>query len=179
MIRTLRLLFLSRALREKLLLLGFIAIALMWWGSVFAKRAVLFNRERRMTTARLNEQTKWIRDRGAIEEKAQKAASSFDPARTLNANQLAAAVEQLANQAGLRANASSLELTTTPSGQFAVHALRYRISGADWEKLSKFYESLQHRAPYMAIDSFTLSAAPNNPSQLTVELRVVSVEIIR
>ncbi len=178
MIRSLRLFFLSRALREKLLLMAFIAIGLTWWGSAYAKRAALFVREQRLTTSRLKDQSLWITNRDTIEQKAKKTASRLDSSQTLKANQLAAAVEQLATQAGLRANAASRGLTTTTSGQFAVHALDYQISAADWEKLSRFYESLQQRAPYIAIDRFDLRSSPSNQSQLTVILRVVSVEII-
>jgi hypothetical protein len=180
MIRTLRAGFLGRALREKLLLLAFIAIGLLWWGSAFAQRASEFNREQRTTTSRLNEQEMWIKNREFIEENAQQTAARLDPTRTLNANQLAAAIAQLANEAGLGANASSGGLNTQIIGQFAMHSLIYTIRNVDWEKsLRTFYVGLQQRAPYIAIEQFAVVAAPNNPAQLTVQMRVVSFEIVR
>ncbi len=180
MIRTLRAWFLGRALREKLLLLTFIGIGLLWWGTAFARRAAQFNREQRMTTSRLNEQEMWIQNRGFIEENAQKTAARLDPAKTLNANQLAAAIAQLSSEAGLGANASSGGLNTQVIGQFAMHSLVYTIRNVDWEKsLRRFYVGLQQRAPYIAIEQFAVQAAPNNPSQLTVQMRVVSFEIVK
>lgn len=180
MILNLRAMFLGRALREKLLLLAFLAIGLLWWGSALARRAAQFNREQRSTTSRLNEQQMWIDNRAFIEANARETAARLDPTRTLNANQLAAAIAQLANEAGLGANASSGGLNTQIIGQFAMHSLVYTIRNVDWEKsLQKFYIGLQQRAPYIVIEQFAVVAAPNNPAQLTVQMRVVSFEIVR
>jgi hypothetical protein len=179
MIRSLRLYFLGRALREKLLLLVFIGIGLLWWSSAYAKRGAQFWREQRLTTSRLNEQAMWINNRGLIETRAQETAAQFDRAKTLNANQLAAVVDQMASQAGLRDKAASRGLNTTTSGQFAIHALDYQISGAEWDRVKSFYQALQGRAPYIAIDTFRLNAQTNNPTQLVLLLRVISVEIVR
>lgn len=179
MIRSLRIFFLTRALREKLLLLAFIAIGLLWWLSAWSKRAAGFWNEQQRTTARLNEQSMWINNRETIESRAQKTAARLDPQHTLNANQLVAAVNQMARDAGLTNNARSGSPVTTPGGQFLVHSLDYTISGAEWGALTKFYEALQTRAPYIAIDRFILASQTGNPSQLTVQLRVVSVEIVR
>jgi hypothetical protein len=180
MIRTLRAFFLERALREKLLLLAFIGIAALWWGSAFAKRGAQFWREQRSTTAKLQEQHMWITNREVVEQRAQQTAAQLDPTRTLNANQLAAAVQQLAQEAGLRNSYRSGSTNTQTSGQFSIHSLDLTIQGADWEKqLTPFYVALQKRAPYIAIEQFTLQSAANNPAQLTLNLRVVSVEINR
>jgi hypothetical protein len=179
MTRALRILFLGRLLREKLLLIGFILIGLAWWGSAFAQRAGQFWREQRATSARLNSQAIWINNRGTIEENAQRTAASLDPTRTLNATQLAAAVNRIASDAGLQSNISGGQPSTERSGQFSIHSVTYDLRGVDWEKLKQFYQSLQQRAPYIAIDSFTIIAAPANPNQLSVRLRVVSFEPIR
>ena len=45
--------------------------------------------------------------------------------------------------------------------------------------LLKFYTGLQQRAPYIAIDRFVVTAPPNNPAQLNVVMRLVSVEIVK
>lgn len=180
MIRSFRAFFLSRALREKLLLVAFIAIGLFWWLSSYTTRASTFWRDQRATRARLAEQAEWIRNRTKIEENAHNAAAKLDPTKTLNAIQLATALNQLANEAGLGRSAQlSGTPVTTKSGQFAIHTATYVIRGAEWEALVKFYEALQKRSPYIAIDQFNLAAAPNNPSQLTLSLKAESVEIVR
>ena len=177
MMRTLRHLFLTRALREKLLLVAFVAIGALWWFSAFSTRAGTFWREQRRTTLRLAEQAQWIKNRTLIEETARRTADRLDPTKTLNGNQLVTTVAQLASEAGLR-NTVSGTPATERSGQFAVHTAEYNINQAEWEQLTSFYEELQKRTPYIAVERFMLSAAPNAPSRLTLNLKVVSVEIV-
>ncbi len=177
MIRAVRIFFLTRALREKLLLVAFVAIGAIWWFSAFSKRAGTFWREQRSTTTRLAEQAQWIKNRTIIEKTAQKTAERLDPSRTLNGNQLVTTVAQLATEAGLKNTVSSAP-TTEKSGQFAVHTAAYDINQAAWDPLKTFYESLQKRSPYISVERFILSSAANNPATLTLNLKVVSVEIV-
>jgi len=176
MIRAVRHFFLTRALREKLLLMAFIAVGALWWFSAISKRTGVFWREQRITSARLREQAQWIKNRGNIEQAAKKTAERLDPARTLNGNQLVTTVDQLAKEAGLR-NGVGGTPTTERSGQFTVHTAEYTIAQAAWDPLKSFYEALQGRSPYISVERFVLSAAPNNPALLTLNLKVVSVEI--
>lgn len=179
MIRSLRALFLARALREKLLVVAFIAIALAWWATAFSTRAGVFMRQQRSTTAELKVQAEWIRNRSRIEDTAQKAAARLDPTKTLNANQLATTVQQLASEAGLKgAQTDGPAVTRRLSGQFAAHQVRFTIRGADWAAITKFYAALQQRAPYIGVEQFVLAAAAPNPAH-TLSLRVASVEIAR
>lgn len=175
MMRAIRHFFLTRALREKLLLVAFIAIGALWWFSAYSRHAGSFWREVRSTTSRLTLQAQWIKNRVAIEEAAKKTAERLDPSRTLNGNQLVTTVDQLAKDAGLR-NGIGLTPTTEKSGQFAVHTVEYNITNAGWDQLKAFYETLQKRSPYISIERFILSAT-QNPAVLTLNLKVVSVEI--
>ncbi len=175
--RALRHFFLTRALREKLLLVAFIAIGALWWLSAIGTRAGNFWREQHRTSLRLKEQEQWIKNRTRIEETAQKTAQRLDPTKTLNGNQLVTTVAQLASDAGLK-NTVSGTPTTERSGQFAVHTAEYNINQAEWEPLKAFYEALQQRTPYIAVERFMLSSAPNAPARLTLSLKVVSVEIV-
>jgi hypothetical protein len=179
MIRTFRAYFLNRALREKLLLVAFVGIGAAWWLTAFGGRAGRFWREQRSTTSRLAEQAQWIQNRSVIEQTAEKTAGRLDPTKTLNGNQLVTTVAQLANDAGLKQIATNGNFSTTTSGQFALHSVEYTIRNADWETLSKFYETLQKRSPYIAVERFVLSAGPANPAQLVLLLKVVSAEIVR
>jgi DNA gyrase inhibitor GyrI len=179
MIRSARAFFLSRALREKLLLVVFIAIAAMWWASSFSARASTFWQRQRTTNLRLTEQAEWIKNQAIIEETAKKTASRLDPTKTLNGNQLVTNIGQLAAEADLKNMQTSGSTVTTTSGQFAVHSQEFVIRNVEWETLSRFYEALQRRSPYVSLERFTLISAPNNPAQLTLNLKVTSVEITR
>ena len=176
MIRTLRAFFLSRLLREKLLLLAFIAIGTIWWLSAFATRGSVFWRDQRSTTATLAEQQIWLDGRAKIEADAQKAASRLDPARTFNLSRLSTEVRNLATQAGIRTFNTNFQPSVS-NGQFSFHTLTFTANNLDWETLKKFYQSVQGRAPYIGFDQFTLLLAPNNTHSITV--RISSVEIAR
>jgi hypothetical protein len=179
MIRSARALFLSRALREKFLLVVFVGIAVLWWASSFAARANAFWQAQRTTTLRLREQAEWIKNQSVIEETAKNTAARLDPTKTLNGNQLVTTVSQLASGAGLKNIQTSGSTVTTTSGQFAVHSQEFVIRNLEWESLSRFYATLQGRSPYVSLERFTLLAAPNNPAQLTLNLKVTSVEITK
>jgi hypothetical protein len=179
MIRAARASFLNRALREKLLLVVFIAIAALWWASSFSARAMAFWQAQRTIKTRLIEQALWIKNESTINETAKVTASRLDPARTLNPNQLVTTVGQLAQEAGLKGITSSGSPVTNTSGQFAVHSQEFLIRNVEWETLSKFYEALQRKSPYISLERFTLNAAGNNAAQLMLTLKVTSVEITR
>jgi cytoskeletal protein RodZ len=180
MIRSIRAFFLSRALREKLLLLAFVGIGAVWWLSAFSTRAAAFVRASRNMSSQLAVQSQWITNRAVIEKRAEQTASRLDPARTLNSLQLVSTVSQLANEAGLKNARTSGNPSTNESGPLAVHTALYTIQNVEWEQsLQKFYAALEQRSPYIAIEQFILQAPPNNPGQLTLSLKVSSVEIRR
>lgn len=177
MIRTLRAYFLSRLLREKLLLLLFILIGVLWWLSSFGTRAARFWRDQRATSNDLAVQQQWLNNRVAIDEAAKKASSRLDSAKTLDRTRLNAAVNQAASEAGLK-NGGTSNFTSQPIGQFTVHSLNYQVASADYDNLQNFYLKLNQRAPYIGIETFNLFPTnPNDTSKYTLILRVSSVEI--
>ncbi|MSU65464.1 MAG: hypothetical protein EXS38_05025 [Opitutus sp.] len=178
MLRTLRIFFLGRLLREKLLLLAFVSLGMLWWLSSFTTHAGRFWREQRSTTAALKEQQQWLNNRGSIDAAVQKAAGRLVAANTLDGTRLATEVSSLASASGLR-NAGGEPPTKNSNGQFSVHTLNYTIRNADFLALLKFYVALRDRSPYIGIDQFSLTANPANPAQLSLSLRVSSVEIAR
>ena len=177
MIRTIRAYFLSRLLREKLLLLSFILIGTLWWLSSFGTRAARFWREQRTTTSELAVQQQWLNNRTAIEQAAKKAASRLESAQTLDRTRLNAKVNQAASEAGLKNGGTSVFPSET-NGQFTIHSLQYQVSGADYDNLQNFYLKLNQQAPYIGIESFALSPTNQNDlTKYTLIVRVSSVEI--
>lgn len=182
MIRSLRAYFLSRALREKLLLLAFVGIGFLWWFSSYGKRAGAFYREQQRTSFNLKDQALWINNKASIEKNAETAAGKLDPSKTLNSNQLATTVQQIANETGLKNAQLAGTPTTRQNGQFAIHTASYNIRGASWESIREFYGALQQRAPYISIDVFTLQSQPsagNAQDLLALTIRAESVQIVK
>ena len=179
MIRTIRIYFLGRLLREKILLFGFALLGVLLWLSSFGGRSGRFMREQRSTTVALKEQAQWLANRATIDTAVQQAAGRLDPAKTLDGTRLATEVSNAAAAAGVRNNAAGEPATFTTNGQFSVHTMNYSVRNADFLALEKFYVSLRDRAPYIGIDQFTLLTNPANRNQLTLSLRISSVEIAR
>jgi hypothetical protein len=178
MMRTLRAFFLSRALREKLLLVAFCAIGVVIWAANFSDRANRFWRAQRGTTAALNEQEGYLKNQKEIEAQAQKAASQLVPEKTLDGTRLFTTISQLATEAGL-----SSKLREDPpalpvvSGQLSINTLRFTLNNVDWEPLTKFYLALHERSPYIVLQQVQLMANRANPAQVTMVGAVSSVEV--
>jgi hypothetical protein len=178
MMRAIRSYFLSRLLREKLLLLSFIMIGTVWWLSSFTTRAARFSRAQRATTAELAEQQQWLNNRVAIEESAKKAASRLKPEETLDRIRLQNYVNRAASEAALPPNYGTTPAGADTTGQFTVHSINFAVQGADYETLAKFYLKLNERAPYLGIEQFALTAPNrNDASKLSLNLRISSVEV--
>ncbi len=179
MIRTLRAYFLSRLLREKLLLLGLILIGVLWWLSAFGGRVGNFWRETHSTTVTLTEQQQWLVNRVVIETAAQKAAVRLESGKTFDQTRLVNAVNQAAFDAGLRNNYQSNSAASEANGQFTVHSVEYQVTNADYGMLAQFYLNLNKHTPYIGIERFALASNRADQSKLTLNLKISSVEIPR
>jgi hypothetical protein len=184
MIRTLRLFFLGRLLREKLLLVAFVAIGAIIWLSDFGGRSMAWWRSQKFTSEQLRAQDRWLRDEPIIQQNAQKAAAQLDPAKTLDGTRLFATVRRIASEAGLSNVRNDGLAPQGSTGQFTLNTLTIQAQATDadpaknWEKVTDFYKAIQQQSPYIAIDQFILQPQSRaNPGQLTLVLKVSSVQI--
>ena len=178
MIRTLRAFFLSRLLREQLLLAGIVVLVAAIWFSNLAGRAGRFIHAARSTSLTLADQTRWLANRKAIEDSAQAAAGRLDPVRTLDTTKLLAEVSAIATESGLKSSMSA-EAKDVSNGQFSVHTLQFSVTKADWGSLKQFYLALSKRSPYIGIEQCTLQVDRANPAMLSANFQISSVEIAR
>lgn len=175
--RALKIFFLSRLLREKLMLVLFVALGAAMWLSAFAGRAAAAWRAQHSVSNELNVQREWLANRERIEAESVQAVHNLDPARTLDDTRLVAELSALAREHNLRFTNDTPQ--TERSGQFAVHTVQMNLTRADWETLKRFYVALTRRSPYIGIEQLALSADRANPANLNAQLRVSSVEIVR
>ncbi len=172
--------FLSRLLREKLLLLVLVAAGAVLWASGTLGRAASLVSEYRVTSRSLDQQQLWLDREQVIEEEVAAAIRNLDPARSYDGVRLAAELNRLATAAGI-ADIRSITRPAERTEQFAVNSLDVTINRADWAAISRFYLELSKRAPYITIEQFTMAPErtmpdPSNPLH-TVQLRVAAVEI--
>ncbi|MGC4072708.1 MAG: hypothetical protein QM760_09345 [Nibricoccus sp.] len=165
--------FLSRLLREKVLLVALIVAAAAMWLSSAGKRAGKFWREVSQTSADLKEQAVVLGQKDAIKERAHAAIERLDPSRTFDPVRLQSEVNTIANIAGLGSKASISGAPTERVGQFAVHTVQLVIRNADYESLTKFYLELQKRSPYIGIETFDVaSTSPTSGQTLTQSMKI-------
>jgi len=168
--------FLSRALREKVLLLAFVALGLLIWAGQLLGRGRQVLNDVRSARSDLVTQKMWLENASAIEAKAVAATKSLVPTKTLNATRLVGELSELAKQAGL--NAAIGGQHTDKTSQFSFHTVQLDFRRVDLEPLIAFYKELSKRSPYIAMEQFTLLNNDRaNPGKLTVSIRIVSAEL--
>lgn len=175
--RALKAFFLSRLLREKVLLVAFVALGAVMWFSSFSKRAARVTREHSAVVAELAVQKQWLANRATIEAAAVQAVKNLDPQKTLDDTRLVGELSALARQFNLKGMTNDTPQTAR-SGQFAVHTVLVTLPRANFDDLNRFYVELARRSPYLGIEQFSLAADRANPNLLNAAVKVSSVEIL-
>lgn len=162
----------NRLLRERVLLLVFLAIGVIWWGTALAGRT---NRARLAWRALAQDrelQQMWLERGKTVGARTAQVASQLDPARAMNAAQAYAEVSRLAQGLPLEMGAQRTDRTDN----FSLHSLQVTIRRVDIGALLRFYEGIASRAPYLGIDQCTISTDRATPGMLNAVIRIYSVE---
>ena len=162
----------GRLLRERVLLLVFLGIGVLWWGSALAGRVRQNVQTWRAVSQEKEIQQLWLAKGASVDERTKLVAKQLDPARTMNATQAYAEVSRLAAGLPLEMGAQRTDRTDN----FALHSLQVTFRRTDMAALIRFYEGLAARAPYLGIDQFTISAERATPGQVNAVFRIYSVE---
>ncbi len=169
--------FLSRLLREKVLVLAFAVLGALIWLSSASDRLKAGLRGFKSAESTLATQQLWLDNRPAIEEAAAAAVRNLDPAKTYDATFLVAEIMGIAGRAGLAVNTEPPRTQRSP--QFAVHTAQVTTRRADLGALLKFYQELSAKAPYLGLEQVSVQGDRTNPGMINATLQVVSVELIR
>ena len=167
--------FLTRQLREKVLLLGLVMLAAVTWFSSASQRTARFWREFHATSALLENQRELLSQQGRIESEARAAIQHLEPSKTYDGVRLQAEVDAIAKRTGV-INYSADNVQTERVSQFSMNSMQLQIRNADYATLVKFYVELSKQAPYIGIEQFRLSV---NNFKHSVAMRVSSVEIAK
>jgi hypothetical protein len=186
--KAIKALFISRLLREKILILCLLLLGAGIWVFSYAGRGKDLYQRYRSTSEDLTVQAMWLGREVAIQENAKKAITQLDPAKSLNSVKLNAEIKNIANEAGLGSSVQIDDFRDQTLNQFAVHSLRFTVRKANYPALVKFYTEVQKRSPYIGLgcwdlkEQFTLQADPSpNPATttLTAMMRLTSVEVVK
>ena len=170
--------FLSRALREKLLLLALVIAAAAMWMTSAGKRAGKSWRTVQATSGELKNQEMVLGERDGIAARVDAALKQIDPNLTFDLLRLQSEVITIANAAGIT-NRTIGKLPEARTGQFALNSVQINVRNADYKALKTFYLELKKRAPYIGIEQFDVNASPGNTASLNAMMRISSVEILK
>jgi len=168
--------FLSRLLREKLLLLAFAGLgALIWLSSAYHDLSANL-RSFRAAESELATQAVWLGNREAIEAAASAAARNLDGSKTYDATFLVAEVLGMAKRSGL--SVVTEPPRTQRSAQFAVHTMQVSMRKVDLAAVIRFYQELASKAPYLGLEQISVQGDRSAPGMVNVTLQVTSVELL-
>lgn len=165
----------SKLLRERVLMLVFLGIGVVWWGTALAGRTRQNVQAWKSVAEDGKIQQMWLGRGGSIGERTAQVAKQLDAARTMNAAQAYAEVSRIAQGLPLEMGAQRTDRTDS----FALHSLQVTFRRTDMAALLRFYEGIASRAPYLGIDQCTISVDRSTPGQLNAVFRIYSVEAVR
>lgn len=169
-------LFLSRAPRERILILLGLAIAAFLWGGAALDRAQASWAAAQAAAAESETQALWLAREGEIRQQAEKATAGLEAGKGYDAARLVAEAMALAKDAGLNVNTDPPK--TQRSGAFAVHSVQLTCRKTDLPALIAFYESLRPRAPYLALGPASIQLERGGGGSLSARLQVTAVELV-
>lgn len=162
----------SKLLRERVLLLVFLVIGVLWWGPALAGRFGQNVQAWRSVAQEGEIQREWLDRSTSIGERTAQMTQTLDRAKTLNAAQAYGEVSRLAAGLPLEMGAQRTERTDN----FALHSLQVTFRRTDMAALLRFYEGVVARAPYLGVEQCTISVERATPGQLNAVFRIYSVE---
>jgi len=168
--------FLSRVLREKILLLGLILMAAGTWLVSATHRTTRFWNLFSETSNSLKWQRELLSQQGQVEAEATAAIKYLDPSKTFDNLRLQAEVDAVLRRTGITSGYTFDPVQTERSNQISINSMPMTIRNADYATLVKFYTELSKQAPYVGIDQFRLTV---NNFKHSVSMRVSSIEVAK
>ena len=170
-------LFRGFSVREKLLLLVFVAVMLLLWSGSLMGRLSTLRADLRQAGTDLSTQEEWLSRADEYSQGLQQALERVDPSKTYSAAQLSGRVDAMLRQVNL-AGAADIDPVRTRTGEiFNDHDLRVRLNRISIADLIEFNKLLGSETPYINLETVRLSANRRKPEELDARFEVNSFEL--
>src|SRR5207253_2998810 len=146
-----------------------------WAGAGLGRASALWD-QYRSARVDLDVQRRVLTNAPEIKRQAAAATKSLVPANTLNATKLVGELSELAVQANLKPEISGGQRTER-TDQFAFHTVQSNFRHVDLQSLLNFYRAISKRAPYIALENFSIEADRSNTGFVNASFRIVSTEL--
>jgi hypothetical protein len=151
--------FLSRHIREKMLILGLVIIAIAFWLPSLIGRTNQLLAEKKLAESKIAEQQPWLDRRDEIDAEEAAAVNKLKPELSFDKLKLTSEITKMAeaasvNPAPIIGAATSSKAT---SRQLSISSIRVTLNNVDMPTLVSFYRELAKRSPYISISDCTIT----------------------
>lgn len=171
-----RSLFLSLSLRERVLLIAFLATMAIIWALYLTRSLRSDLTALRSSALLLSDQEYLFSQRESIEVALAEALANLDSERTYSANQLEGRIDDLARSLEVR-NHDLTPAITQDGDIYATHLVRLRIDNGNLSDLVAFNQAIQEESPYIVINQCQISANQRDPRLLDASFEISSIEL--
>jgi hypothetical protein len=167
--------FIGRNVRERSIMLLFLAVVLIIWGHSFLGRATATQTAVYRTGTLLRTQEQILELRPLVDQQLSEVLARIEPGRTLSATRLNAELAGIG--ARLQLNPDIPPARTERVDRFMTHATEVLIRRTSYEKLIEFAGEIAGRSPYLNLEQIQISADRTNPALLDARFRITAVEL--
>ena len=158
--------FLSRHVREKILILGLIAFAVVLWGSKLYSRTSDLRTATKKADTVLKEQADEIANLDFEEQRKDDAIRDLDPAKSYDNLKLISHITAIAEKVNLNQNGvqnTNIQNTiVTKLPLMNLTKMRLQLSNVEMPDVVNFYRELANDAPYISIAQFRITTSNTN-----------------
>jgi hypothetical protein len=144
--------FLSRHLREKMLILGLVVFAIAFWLPSLIGRTNTLLTEKHLDETKLADQQVWLDRRAEYDDEEAAAVNKLKPELSFDKLKLNSEIVKMTEAANVTNRTIGAPTTKTASSrQLAISSIKVTLSNVDMPTLVSFYRELAKRAPYITI----------------------------
>ena len=165
------------SLREKLMILVFVAVLTLVWANSWAKRATEWNRERNTINSELEIQEQYLSRRETISTNLNQALERVEPSKTYAASRLAGEIDSLLRRVGLVQRSTIRPVKTKEGEIFNDHNLDFNLSDVSISDFIKLSNELREKVPYINLRSVSINKSRTNPEALDISYKINSFDL--
>lgn len=162
-------------LRERVLGLLFLFVALLIWGSLLLEKRDVVTKQLQQTRQELSVQQTWLQNAFGLEQRLNAALAEIDQTRTLTAAELVGLIDGYARSAGLRHDLTSP--ITEHGNIFSQHSVRANLRNLTMAQLIRLEETVFSHYPYLSLDQLSITANRADPTLLNVTMTLSAFEL--
>lgn len=161
--------------REKVLLVLFLWVIALVWGSWLMGRMSQLIDNINAANASLAHQQIWLDNEASIEERLRDSRKILDPAKTYGRNQFIAKIDGMARSSGITYDITN---PTTKLGEvFNEHSLSIQFRDAPIKVLLAFENAIAKEGAYLSITEEKISPNRRDPTLLNAQFDIIALEL--